>query len=181
MTQRRIFVRRNALLPLVALAAVVTLTLSLVLTDERPALAAAAVRVQTIRVDLMTGASVGADSDGGVYLGFLGREYRLARADIDDYRRGAYDVYRMGTGGNIEYAAQADPRHEMTPVSLSGLFPTYIRFEPNSSTDTWQMRGAYVVVNGQTLTPWRDGNLIDSPNGRWLGARYGTVVHLRKS
>lgn len=138
-------------------------------------------QIETIRVALQTGSDSGAGSDGGVYLGIAGREFRLARSDINDYRQGGADTYVLGKGGNVENPATQDPRNLNFAAQEIRDFPVYIRFEPNVSSprgDNWQMRAARVTVNGLNSPDWRS-SLVSDP-GIWLGLTYGSVVHLTR-
>src|SRR5689334_9844294 len=95
--------------------------------------------VTSIAVDLVTGRGSGASSDGSVYLGLGGREFRLARSDIDDYQGGA-DKYILGEGSNkIENAETSDPRQQYIEVESLRRLPVYIRFAPyrGSVDDNW--------------------------------------------
>lgn len=137
--------------------------------------------IETIRVTLRTGTDGGAESDGGVYLGIAGREFRLARSDIDDYRRGGTDTYVLGKGANVENAATQDPRNINFAAEDVRNFPVYLRFEPNVSSprgDNWQMREARVVVNGLASPDWRS-SLVNSP-GIWLGLTHGSIIYLSR-
>ena len=137
-----------------------------------------------------TGDVDGAGTDGRVYLGLGGREFRLD-STADDYERGSRRDYIMGRGPNdppqppeiqVVNGEQNDPRVGFA-LATTDLYknPVYIRFEPAGSSPDWNLHIAVVLVyvgEGQRETafspPFRFQNL-------WLGDRYGKILFMSES
>jgi hypothetical protein len=132
--------------------------------------------VNFIQLGLTTGSIVDASTDGWVYLGIGGREFRVARPDIDDFQFGQTNSYRFGAGANVEFPGENDPR--TPPLSDVGSRPVYIRFRAldNNRADAWLLKRAKVTVNGSELPRYWMRDL--SGNGIWLGRRQGEILGL---
>ena len=87
-----------------------------------------------------------ANTDGGVFLGICGREFRLGRADVDDFNRASHREYVLGAGANIEHAKDNDPTRPQLDTIETDRFPAYIRFEPDVATGNWEFGGAEVTI-----------------------------------
>jgi hypothetical protein len=143
--------------------------------------------VGKITATIRTGDVSGADTNGRVYLGIGGREFRLNKPG-DQFRRNTQDIFIIGDGENIENPDNSNslpiggdvnsPRIEFSDLNL---YPRYIRFEPQDNGDKWNMAFAIVVAeqyngnvpsgNSQTFTDL-SGNI-------WLGTRSGQFIGLK--
>jgi hypothetical protein len=88
--------------------------------------------------------------------------------------------YILGDGANITNAAVNDPRHQQLFTENVAHFPVYIRFQPRSRTDNWQLHRADVRFNGSLHIDWDTVSFVtnDPAEGIWLGIRSGLAVHL---
>jgi hypothetical protein len=123
----------------------------------------------------------GAGTDGNVYLGLGGREFRLD-TPADDFERGSWFEYIMGDGANINSSDDNDPRQEYV-LDTTNLdhFPVYVRFEPQSSGDRWKV--AFIAALAYRGDPVTFAAAYYSPleqQGLWMGTRSGKVIHLTK-
>jgi hypothetical protein len=147
-------------------------------------------KVTGILCQIITGDVADAGTDGNVYLGIGGREFRLdSRAD--DYERGSYRIYVLGL--QPEYPDLPEPKVEVNnkakndpesylPISTEnlGLSPVYIRFEPESSGDNWNVTCAAAWV----FTHIYDFAVGYTPpvdfDNLWMGQAMGKVLYLTK-
>jgi hypothetical protein len=144
-------------------------------------------KVSGILCQVITGDVNGAGTDGNVYLGLGGREFRMD-STADDYERGSWREYIMGAGPlepnlpppqiRVRNAEKNDPRvgYALDTVNLPRT-PVYIRFEPEGSDDNWNLSFAAALVysDGQFVvgyTPPRDFDNL------WLGQAMGKILYL---
>ena len=72
--------------------------------------------ITQIKAVIHTGDRNDAGTNGSVYLGICGREFKLGRADTNDFERSSHREYFFGNGSNVEEAKFNDPRD---PLSLT--------------------------------------------------------------
>jgi hypothetical protein len=138
------------------------------------------VEITQINVIVKTGNINGAGTDGRVYLGIGGREFKLDQPG-NQFEKGDLDTFTIGIGSNIENTDDVNslpaptgntnsPNVEDTDIEFN---PTYIRFDPNDSDDNWNVEKVQVQVVdiGRTYQGPRDGNI-------WLGSRSGLFLGL---
>src|SRR5262249_6015425 len=113
-------------------------------------------KVTCISCQIVTGDVDGAGTDGRVYLGVGGREFRLDSRE-DDYERGSWREYVLGVAAlERELSAQQlgvlnpkdkDPTLRF-PLDTDFLrrAPVYVRFEPQHAIDNWNLIFAAVFV-----------------------------------
>ncbi len=137
--------------------------------------------IETITLQIQTADKDGAGTDGDVYLGVCGREFRTDTS-ADDYERDSSREYVFGDGANINNASVNDPRVPQLHLENADRFPVYIRFQPTSRTDNWKLLRAEVSFNGAFFPRWDTGDLIpfDERGGIWLGTRSGLWVHIAR-
>ena len=135
-------------------------------------------RINSIQLHIQTGDQSGAGTDGDVYLGICGREFFIDTTR-DDFERGSGREYILGEDANINYAADNDPRTQTLFTENVASFPVYIRFQPQSRTDKWQLMRADVRFNGSLHIDWDTVNVLEPTEGIWLGVRLGLVLHLQ--
>jgi len=138
-------------------------------------------QITKIELHLETGDLSGAGTDGDVYLGICGREFSID-STRDDFERGSGRTYVLGEEADIRNADVNDPRKQRLFTENVPNFPVYIRFQPRSRSDHWQLQRADVRFNGSLHIDWdtlpfviNDG---DGEEGIWLGVRSGFFVHL---
>lgn len=141
-----------------------------------------------ILCQVITGNVDGAGTDGRVYLGLGGREFRLD-STADDFERGSWREYVLGRGPvepnlpspqvRVNNRDENDPRTHF-PLDTANLnrSPVYIRFEPEGSGPNWNLAFAAALVytgEGQFFAAF-----IPPPEFQdlWLGDPYGKVLYL---
>jgi len=140
-----------------------------------------------ITVTISTGDLDGASTNGRVYLGIGGREFRIDKPG-NQFQKGDTDFFTIGDGSNIEFSDfnnlpiigdNNSPRIEFETLSN---YPVYIRFEPQDNEDNWNVEDVKVQV-----TQYNDDPLVATSNKRmfidlgsniWLGKRSGLFLYL---
>jgi hypothetical protein len=142
--------------------------------------------VTGIACQIITGDVEGAGTDGRVYLGIGGREFRLDSRE-DDYERGSWREYLLGTAAPERNLSAPQLRvlnwDDNSPTLRFPLdtdylqrAPVYIRFEPEHPLDNWNLFFAAVLVYAGAFVagyspPERFQDL-------WLGSAMGKVLYL---
>jgi len=136
-------------------------------------------QINTIHLQVQTGNLSGAGTDGDVYLGVCGREFSIDTTR-DDFERGSSREYILGAGSNVNNSSFNDPRRQRLFVENVDNFPVYIRFQPQSRSDNWQIQRAEVRFNDDLFPAWDTSSYVpnDPAQGIWLGTRAGLVVHI---
>ncbi len=148
-------------------------------------------RITGILCQVVTGNFSGAGTDGRVFLGICGREFRLD-SSVDDFERGSLREYIMGRGPiepnlpppqiRVNNRQQNDPRVGF-PLDTANLSksPVYIRFEPESAGDNWNCSFAAALV-------FRDDGIFAAAffvpqefDNLWMGKRFGEALHLTET
>jgi hypothetical protein len=146
--------------------------------------------VGKITATIKTANVEGAATNGLVYLGLGGREFRLNKQG-NQFKKGATDVFIIGDGRNIDNPRSGNdlpffgestinaPNIEYTTLDL---YPKYIRFEPKSDDDDWNLESASVVAQLYIFdVPQPEiSTFLDLPGNIWFGVGTGKVVHLLK-
>jgi hypothetical protein len=145
-------------------------------------------QVTGILCQIITGNVNNAGTDGWVYLGLGGREFRLD-STADDYERGSLREYILGRsplepnlppfGIRVQNPQFNDPRvgFPLDTVNLPRN-PVYIRFEPHGGSPNWNLGFVAVLVyvgEGQFVlayVPTRDFDNL------WLGDPMGKILYL---
>jgi hypothetical protein len=144
-------------------------------------------KITGILCQVITGNVSGAGTDGNVYLGLGGREFRLDSTK-DDFERASWREYIMGAGPvepnlpppqiRVSNLDKNDPRKGF-PLDTANLTraPVYIRFEPENSDDNWNLKSAVALVyaEGKFLVGYLVPSVFDN---LWLGTGSGKVVYL---
>jgi hypothetical protein len=133
--------------------------------------------INSIIVLLNTGDQSGAGTDGDVYLGICGREFYLDTS-ADDFERNSSRQYVLGQGANTLNAAKNDPRNPRILVEDVDQFPVYIRFNPQSRGDNWNLIRVAVTVNDSAFPQYEA--LLERQGGIWLGTRSGLFFYPHK-
>ncbi len=144
-------------------------------------------KVTGILCQIVTGNLDGAGTDGRVYLGLGGREFRMD-STADDYERGSLREYIMGQGSvepnlpppqvRVLNNERNDPQvgFPLDTINLSRT-PVYIRFEPEGSSDNWNISFAAALVFSQQMFVVAYTPPIDFDN-LWLGQGTGKILYL---
>ena len=143
-------------------------------------------KITGILCQIITGNLEGAGTDGSVYLGLGGREFRLDSVE-DDYEKGSWREYIMGVGPveptlpppqiRVNNKDQNDPRLGF-PLDTVNLVrtPVYIRFEPEGSGDRWNLSfAAALVYSGQFVVGYTAPADFDN---LWFGQATGKILYL---
>jgi hypothetical protein len=144
-------------------------------------------KITGILCQVITGNRSNAGTDGSVYLGLGGREFRLD-SSADDYERGSWREYVLGQGPiepnlpppqvRVLHRDENDPRLRL-PLDTDHLnrTPVYIRFEPNTADDTWNLAfaTALVYVQQQFLVAFLPPSGFEH---LWLGKTTGKILYL---
>src|SRR5215813_2863948 len=113
-------------------------------------------KVTGILCQVLTSNIKNAGTDGRVYLGLGGREFRMDSSQ-DDYEQGSIREYIMGLGPlepnlpppqiRVSNASDNDPRFGM-PIDTINLSksPVYIRFEPVGDSPNWNLAFVAALV-----------------------------------
>ena len=143
-------------------------------------------QVTGILCQVITGKQSGAGTDGRVYLGLGGREFRLDSSQ-DDYERGSWREYILGQGPNdppspppeiqVQKSEWNDPREGMViEVSDVVKLPKYIRFEPKGGDDNWNLAFAAALAYAPQFAA-----AYFAPadfQSLWMGDSSGKILHL---
>ena len=145
-------------------------------------------KISGILCQIITGDVDGAGTDGNVYLGLGGREFRLD-STADDYERGSWREYILGAAPlepnlpppqiRVRNQSRNDPRDgfPLDTVNLNRT-PVYIRFEPEESDDNWNLSFAAALVytgSGQFVVGYTPPTDFDN---LWLGQAMGKNLYL---
>lgn len=149
--------------------------------------------VGKITVVTKTGDLTNAPTDGRVYLGIGGREFRLDKPGPgEEFRKGKQDEFIIGDGGNIENPRNGNelpffggtvncPRLEFSDLLK---FPAYIRLEDDGEDDKdWNVESVNVLAVkydfGLPSVPGETRAYKSGLQGHiWLGEKFGKVLHL---
>jgi len=144
--------------------------------------------VGKIIVRLITGDIEDASTNGRVYLGLGGREFRLDKPG-NQFQRANVDNFIIGDGSNIENPDNVNtlpalgnnnsPRVEFEDLAN---YPTYIRFEPRNKNDNWNIEDVNVEVIQYNDSPLgstvNKKTFVDLEGNVWLGVRSGLFLYL---
>lgn len=147
--------------------------------------------VGKITAAIKTGDLTNAPTDGRVYLGIGGREFRLQKPG-DQFKRGALDTFIIGDGGNIDNPRNANelpffggtvncPRLEFSDLLK---FPAYIRLEDDEEDDKdWNVESVNVLAvkydfGAPSVPPDARAYKSGLQGHIWLGKKFGKVLHL---
>jgi hypothetical protein len=110
--------------------------------------------------------------------GICGREFKLTRADVDDFERASHREYLLGNISNVEEPKFNDPRSPQLDTIDTDRYPVYIRFEPQGDSPAWDFDGVQV-----TITPGgiKLGRMGDGGGAHlWMGQNMGKFCYLTK-
>jgi hypothetical protein len=143
-------------------------------------------KVTGILCQIITGNIGGAGTDGNVYLGLGGREFRLD-STADDFEKNSWREYILGAAPNepnlpppqirVNHKEQNDPSvgFPLDTINLARS-PVYIRFEPEGSSPDWNLSfAAALVYSNQFVVGYTPP--VDFDN-LWLGKNMGKILYL---
>lgn len=143
-------------------------------------------RISGIVCQIITGNVAGAGTDGRVYLGLGGREFRLDSL-ADDYEKHSWREYVLGAAPEgaqhspprtpVRNADRNDPRRGL-PLDSDNLsrVPAYLRFEPQGGSDDWDLAFAAALVYGEGfITAY---TLPTEFHNLWFSQATGKIVYL---
>jgi hypothetical protein len=141
-----------------------------------------------ILVQVITGEVENAGTDGRVYLGLGGREFRLD-SKADDYERGSWREYVLGRGPKepdlpspqvrVEWPEFNDPRvgFAIDTVDLMKS-PVYLRFEPEGDSPNWNAKTVFALVYVGESTFYMSFTTPPGFDNLWMGDEMGKIVYL---
>ena len=141
-----------------------------------------------ILCQILTSNVSGAGTDGNVYLGIGGREFRLD-SSADDYEKNSFREYILGRAPlepnlpapqvRVNNKENNDPRngYQLDTSNLNKL-PVYIRFEPVNSDDNWNLRFTAVLVYTGASQFNTAYTVSEEFENLWLGNNFGKIVYL---
>ena len=141
-----------------------------------------------ILCQILTSNVSGAGTDGNVYLGIGGREFRLD-SSADDYEKNSFREYILGRAPlepnlpapqvRVNNKENNDPRNGyQLDTSNLNKFPVYIRFEPVNSDDNWNLRFTAVLVYTGASQFNTAYTVSEEFENLWLGKSFGKIVYL---
>jgi hypothetical protein len=140
------------------------------------------VSITRIDVKVVTGDRKNAGTNGYVFLGIGGREFRLDSGE-NDFERNTTFLYHLGDIATVLNADLNDPRSPQLDTADLASFRVYIRFEPAGRKPGWNLEEVEVIVN-----PGADGTMKykalepkpDVPDPHlWLSQDCGKICYLR--
>ena len=132
--------------------------------------------LHTIKVTITTGRDRDSGTDGDVYLGIAGREFRCD-TESDDFEKGSKRDYIFGKHHNIRNERTNRPSNPPLLVEDVDNFPAYIRFSQGGNS-AWALAGAIVYIN-ELPDPHFESRIENNPI--WLGTDSGCIYYLHKS
>lgn len=97
-------------------------------------------RIKRIKVEITTGTN---GTDGHVYLGIGGREFRLDNPSHNDFEPTRTDIFNLGKKNNVKNPIENDPRTPALNIRQIMSFPCYIRLD---SKDGWNLNTIKVEI-----------------------------------
>ena len=136
--------------------------------------------VRKITVEITTSFAAGAGTEGQVFLGIGGREFRLDIEEYEDFDRGDEVTYELGEDANVRFPERNDPRQGY-PLTVEAVTsrPAYLRMVPHDKSDDWNLANVHVrVLAGEKQV--RFGALDGPQDNIWLGPQSGTTLALSR-
>ncbi|HEX8063483.1 MAG TPA: hypothetical protein VF535_09715 [Allosphingosinicella sp.] len=130
------------------------------------------VDVRKIEATIVTSDTANAQSDGRVYLGICGREFRCNRGD-DDFERAMERTYHFGEKSNVIDPHLNNPASPQLTVADADRYPTYVRFE-DTKNNHWKVRSVKVRLNGE------GPEYVNAISELFLGYQAGAFCYLKK-
>jgi len=143
--------------------------------------------VDRIIVTIKTGNKSNGSTNGKVYLGMAGREFRLDKSG-NQFQQGTEDQFIIGLGSNILNSNKnglpntSNTLNDSPKISFDSIseYPAYIRFEPTNNNDQWNVDRVCVNVgsnsgpvadfHAQILSGINDDNIwLSEDSGLFIG------------
>lgn len=150
--------------------------------------------VDRITVKIKTGNKSGAGTNGKIYLGIGGREFRLNKSG-NQFQQGMEDEFVLGVGSNIlsnnknglPLSSQFTNDSPQIPFDTASSYPAYIRFQPSNDSDEWNVDRVCVNVrnnfgpvaefHADILNGTDDDNIwMGEDSGLFIGLVPGTCI-----
>lgn len=133
------------------------------------------IKLAITTVDART--ATGTGTDGAVYLGIGGREFRCDNKSEEDLEAGKTSIFIFGDNTTVKEPELNDPADPyILNTDTLDKFPKYIRFEPHGQNDNWYVEGVNIHINpGQSSS--RTINSLDGNQKIWLGYRNGKFLY----
>jgi hypothetical protein len=147
------------------------------------------VHIEQIKLTVITGNVTGASTNGHIFLGIGGREFRLNKSG-NQFQKGDTDTFQIGGVIGPDSINNQNNSNDLPPlpgtinapaIEYSTLddYPTYIRFEPQDNDDNWNVQS----VSGNVKESGASGGTRTfndrTGNGNiWLGKESGLFLGL---
>ena len=141
-----------------------------------------------VTVEIKTADVNGAGTNGRVYLGIGRREFRLNKPG-NQFQPGSTDTFVIGAGGNInspngsnDLPLGANMNAPEIQYHIVDSNPIYIRFEPESNNDNWNVESVRLTAEQYDPDPGDTSQYTDpfseNDNRIWLGSDSGLIIKL---
>ncbi len=124
--------------------------------------------IQSMTATISTGSS---GTDGDVYLGMAGREFKLDTSG-NDFQSNSTDTFVLGNGATVSNKDRNDPRRSNLTQHDLDTYPMYLRLD---GTDGWDLSSAVVIVATDDLPVTLLGEVSDL----YLDDRAGRFCYLK--
>jgi hypothetical protein len=145
-------------------------------------------QIVQIKVEIKTSNESNAGTNGKVFLGIGGREFRLDKQG-NQFQKNNTDTFTINsTNADIE-----NPERNSLPnvgntnspliensAGIAFNFPVYLRFDPNDNDDDWNIERVKVQVIGGLNSTFIYPNDIFKNGNIWLGNKSGLFLGLRQ-
>jgi hypothetical protein len=122
----------------------------------------------------------GAGTNGDVYLGIGGREFRCDSPG-SEFESGGTDTFVFGDGANVHHADRNDPRAPQLTLDDVDRCPTYVRFVEGGQGAWKVLRVSVHLSVSLTPHPLHFRSDVHDAGGLWLGSDSGAMLFLRRS
>jgi hypothetical protein len=143
--------------------------------------------ITTITAKIKTAKDDNAGTDGTVYLGIGGREFKISSSE-PDFEKNSDTTYQLGEDlagvgpVQVDDSDRNDPRKQM-PLTVESLsnFPVWIRFAQTGNSSAWLLESVRVTVNPGQPSAVAYTALGGGSKQLWLGTNYGAYCFLSKA
>ena len=139
-----------------------------------------AITVKRIKATLWTGNRDDANTNGDVFLGLGGREFKLDLPSIGELQRNTENTFFLGENPNVVDPNRNDPDQDLhlRQEDLWDFGLPYVRFKGANDKDTWNLEAAVVEVTTSINEKFIWRRMKDSADNLWLGNQSGNVCYL---
>jgi hypothetical protein len=141
-----------------------------------------------IKVEIKTSNEQSAGTNGRVFLGIGGREFRLDKLG-NQFQKNQTDTFTINSTSmdieNSERNSLPDTGNVNSPriennIGIAFNLPVYLRFDPNDNNDDWNIERVKVQVIGGLNSTFIFPNDVLKDGNIWLGNKFGLFLNLRQ-